>query len=108
MSCRWRRLLSHFVEKDKLTNQVADAGRLTYIQALELNQDMAPDQPRAREILNIMALLPQMQPLSDSILLADTAQNPPFMTLAGDGFVQTLTTNSAVWCLWAGRYLKTW
>ncbi len=108
MSCRWRRLLSDFVEKEKLTTQVADAGRLTYIQVLELNQGVAPDQPRARVILNVMALLPQTQPLNDSLLLADTAQNPPFMTLARDGFVQTLTTNSAVWCLWAGRYLKTW
>ncbi len=73
MSCHWRRLLSDFLEKEKLTTQVADAGRVTKIQVLELNQGVAPEQPRARVLLNVMALLPQARPVNDSLLLADVA-----------------------------------
>ena len=88
--------------------QVADVGKMTYVQLLEMNGLDTPQLPRSRVILNAMALLPRAKPLTDTLLLEDTSQNPPYMSLALDGLVPTLTTTSAVWCVSAGKYLQVW
>ena len=58
-------------------------------------------------MLNIMALLPQNHPLQVTLMFVDTAQNPPFEATPTDGLASTLTTNSQLWCMSAGRYLQT-
>ena len=79
---------------------------MTFIHALEMQGGVAPPQPRARILLNIVALLRQSQPLQDTLMLLDKSQNPPFG--ACDGLAPTLTTTSQLWCMPAGRELKTW
>ena len=108
VSCVWRGLLMAFLEKEGLAMQAADAGKMTYVQLLEMNGLDTPQLPRSRVILNAMALLPRAKPLTDTLLLGDTSQNPPYMSLAVDGLVPTLTTTSAVWCVSAGKYLQVW
>ena len=50
----------------------------------------------------------QHHPLSDTLLLVDTSQNPPFGSFPYDGMAPTFKTTSLLWCLSAGRYLHTW
>ena len=69
---------------------------------------VAPALPRARIILNIVAMRPQSKPLQDTLLLVDKSQNPGFGTWPHDGMAQTLTTTSQLWCMSAGRELKAW
>ena len=41
-------------------------------------------------------------------MLMDTSPNPGFGSWPYDGMVPTLTTNSVLWCMSAGRELKAW
>ena len=50
----------------------------------------------------------QHHPLSDTLLLVDTSQNPFFGSFPSDGMAPTFTTTSQLRCLSAGRYLHTW
>ena len=59
-------------------------------------------------MLNIAAMLPQSNPLQDTLMLVDRSQNPGFGTWSSDGMAQTLTTNSHLWCMSAGRELNAW
>ena len=81
---------------------------MSYLHCLEMQGGQGPTQPRARVLLNIMALLPQSQPLQDTLLLVDKSQNPPFGPLPTDGLAPTLTTTSQLWCMSAGRELRAW
>ena len=67
-----------------------------------------PPQHRARVLLNLYASMRQHHPLSDTLLLLYTSQNPSFGSFPTDGMVPTFTTTSQVWCLSARRYLLTW
>ena len=58
-------------------------------------------------MLNVAAMLPQSNPLQDTLMLVDKSQNPGFGSWASDGMAQTLTTNSQLWCMSAGRELTT-
>jgi hypothetical protein len=59
-------------------------------------------------LLNLYASMRQHHPLSDTLLLLDTSQNPSFGSFPTDGMAPTFTTTSQLWCLSAGRYLLTW
>ena len=83
-------------------------GKMTYIHALEMQGGVAPTQPRARIMLNIAAMLPQSRPLQDTLLLVEKSQNPGFGSWLTDGMAPTLTTNSQLWCMSAGRELGAW
>ena len=53
-------------------------------------------------------MLPQNQPLKDTLMLLDKSQNPPFGSWPTDGLAPTLTTTSQLWCMSAGRELQAW
>ena len=97
------------LEEQNIRSQAASMeGKMSYLHCLEMQGGQGPTQPRARVLLNIMALLPQSQPLQDTLLLVDKSQNPPFGPLPADGLVPTLTTTSQLWCMSAGRELRAW
>ena len=109
LQCSWRLQLHRLLEKEKLLSQAAGMeGKMTYIHALEMQGGAAPAQPRARVLLNIVAMLPQNQPLKDTLMLLDKSQNPPFGSWPTDGLAPTLTTTSQLWCMSAGRELQAW
>jgi hypothetical protein len=56
----------------------------------------------------LYAFMRQHHPLSDTLLLLDTSQNPSFGSFPTDGMAPTFTTTSQLWCLSARRYLLTW
>ena len=108
LQCAWRALLQQMLEKEGLMAAAAGmAGRMTYINALEMQGGVGPTQPRARTLLNVVAMLPQSHPLNETLLLVDKSQNPPFGSLPADGVAPTLTTTSQLWCMSAGRELTT-
>ena len=107
-SCTWRTMAMDYVTKQGILPQANDVGTMTYVQVLEMAGRKAPTQPRVRVLLNVLALLPQARPLTDTLMVGDTSQNLHFMSLATDGLVPTLTMSSAMWCLSAGRHLEVW
>ena len=107
LQCSWRSLMQHMLEKDDMMAATGNMeGKLTYIQAFEMQGGVGPTQPRGRIFLNIVSMLPQCHPLNDTLMLVDKSQNPPFGSLPDDGLVPTLTTTSQLWCMSAGRELK--
>ena len=109
VQCKWRGHLQRMLEKENLLLQARGMqGKLTYIHALEMQGGAAPMLPRSRVMLNIAALTPGSQPLQDTLMLVEKSQNPGFGSWLHDGMVQTLTTNSSLWCMSAGRELKAW
>jgi hypothetical protein len=76
--------------------------------SLRASRGTRPPQQRARVLLNLYASMRQHHPLSDTLLLLDTSQNPSFGACPTDGMVPTFTTTSQLWCLSARRYLLTW
>ena len=106
LQCTWRRQLQTMLEKEKLHSQVQTMdGKMTYLHCLEMQGGRGPVQTRSRILLNIVALLPQSQPLDSTLILVDKSQNPPFAPLLTDGLSPTLTTTSQLWCMSAGREL---
>ena len=109
LGCMWRQHLQRLLEKENLLCQTRSMhGKVAYVHALEMQGGVAPTLPRARVMLNIAAMLPQSNPLQDTLMLVDTSQNPPHGTRPHDGMAQTLTTTSQLWCMSAGRELKAW
>lgn len=108
LKCTWRSALQRMLEqKETLLAQAAGMeGKMTYIHALEMQGGAGPAQQRARVLLNIVAMLPQSQPLKETLTLVDTSQNPPFGSMPFDGLAPTLTTTSHLWCMSAGRELR--
>ena len=106
LQCTWRHHLHRLLEKENLLSQAINMhGKVTYVNALEMQGGDAPTLPRARVMLNIVAMLPQSNPLQDTLMLVDKSQNPGFGTWPSDGMAQTLTTTSQLWCMSAGREL---
>ena len=109
LRCKWRKHILVMIEKEGIQTQAASmAGKMTYMNCLEMQGGTGPKQQRTRILLNTVALLPQSLPLQDSMLLVDKSQNPPFGSWPADGMVPTLTTSSQLWCMSAGRELQTW
>ena len=50
----------------------------------------------------------QHHPLSDTLLLLGTSQNPSFGSFPTDAMAPTFTTTSQLWCWSARRYILTW
>ena len=109
LQCSWRSHLQKLLEKQGLHSQAGSMhGKMTYIHALEMQGGVAPTQPRARIMLNIAAMLPQSQPLQDTLMLVEKSQNPGFGSWPTAGMAPTLITNSQLWCMSAGRELEAW
>ena len=107
LQCMWRSHLHELLEKQNLHSQAGSMdGKMTYIHTLEMQGGVAPQQPRARIMLNIVAMLPQCRPLHDTLMLVDKSQNPGFGSWPCDGMAPTLTTASHLWCMSAGRELE--
>ena len=109
LRCSWRKHLWRLLEKENLLSRARSMlGKVTYATALEMQGGLAPTQPRVRIMLNIAAMLPQSNPLQDTLMLVDRSQNPGFGTWSSEGMAQTLTTTSHLWCMSAGRELNAW
>ena len=58
--CTWRSLLQHMLEKGDMFPRARNMeGKMSYINALEIQGGIAPTQQRVRTLLNIIALQPE-------------------------------------------------
>ena len=102
-SCSWRRLALEFLAKNVLTVGTLDdllAGcrdSMTYIQVLEAHGGRGPASGRERNLLNIMALLPPLQPIGSTNGIFDKSKVIGRGGLRTDGTVGTMLTGSSMW-----------
>ena len=80
---------------------------LTYIQALELiDHQNVPQSARERNLLNVFARLPVVQPLRSTVMIMDISQAIDRCNAKADGSVPTMATNAKMWSMRAGRALE--
>lgn len=72
-------------------------GNMTYIQVLEAYGGQGPASGRERNLLNIMALLPSLQPIGSTNGIFDKSKVAGRGGLRTDGTVGTMLTTSSMW-----------
>ena len=108
VECTWRAMFTTFIASGSTTDMVRNRrGTLTYLQVMEMNGRKGPQPPRQRVLINLIAILPDTQPLNDTLMVADVSQNPPFGDLFTQGETPVFTTSSNVWVFQAGQTLCT-
>ena len=111
-SCSWRHLALEFLSKNVLlvgTLEDLLAGykdSLTYIQVLEAYGGQGPASGRERNLLNIMALLPSLQPIGSTNGILDKTKRIGLAGLRSDGVVGTMLAGSVMWSIDDGGYTK--
>ena len=109
VECTWRAMFTTFIASGSTADMVRNRrGTLTYIQVMEMSGRKGPQQPRQRVLINLIAILPDTQPLNDTLMVGDVSQNPPF----GDNFfaqgeTPVFTTSSNVWVFQVGQTFRT-
>ena len=86
---------------------IVNDGCLTYMQALELidPQKNVPTSVRERNLLNVFARLPAVQPLRSTVMIMDISQAIDRCKPKADGSVPTMATNAKMWSIRAGKAL---
>ena len=80
---------------------------LTYVSTVEVVLGMAvPDSPRERSVLNIVARLPNYQPIASSSLVCDYSQSIAMAQIRNDGALPTVATKSIFWSFADGMQLE--
>ena len=104
-SCSWRHLALEFLSKNVLmvgTLEDLLAGykdTMTYVQVLEAYGGQGPRSARERNLLNIMALLPSLQPIGSTNGIFCKNKVIGRGGLRTDGTVGTMLTTSCMWSL---------
>lgn len=82
--------------------------RLSYTQILELHgeHDGVPTSARERNLLCLVATLPQVQPLGRSLAILDLSQAIDRIALRCDGSTPTFATGTIAWSMPDGRMLS--
>ena len=109
LGCKWRKTMTTYQSSHDVF-RVAVPGakqKLAYVHAMALHGLPAPESPRLRNFLNVVARLPEVQPLSQTLAVIDVSQTVTMASLRTDRALPTLTTRSRVFSLALGRYLTT-
>ena len=72
-------MITTWIASGSMTHMCKKRGTLTYLQAMEMHGRKGPQQPRQRVLINLIAILPDTQPLNDTLMVGDVSQNPPFL-----------------------------
>ncbi len=109
VSCAWRHHMVEFLEKNPTLcmHEPGATQKLTYTQVMALNGLPIPTSPRVLNLLNVIARMPELQPLEQTLGVIDTSQTVTMGSLRRDGAIPTLTTSSHIFCLQQGGYLST-
>ena len=89
---------------DNLLDRCKDS--LTYIQVLEAYGGQGPTSSRERNLLNIVSLMPSLQPIGSTNGILDKTKRIGITGLRSDGVVGTMLTGSTMWSLDDGGYTK--
>ena len=109
LRCKWRRQMFQFVSQHETLRRVEPeaSSRLSYVQVMALNGLETPETPRVRNVLNVIAKLPENTPLCTTMCIVDTSQTVTMASVRRDGLVPTLTTRSKLFSFRSGRFLST-
>ena len=104
--CAWRGRLVKFIEAEGLAPVIArSSGAMTYLDVLEINGGLGPDLHRKRVYTNLVAISPRSQPLNETLMVVDLAQNPPLGSLHCEGDTPTCTASTDLWVFQFGMAL---
>ena len=106
--CGWRAKAVKFVVSHFGGGLVdgSNLRKLTYCQVVELSGQTLSNSPRERNLLNIIANLPRVHPLSDTLAVFDLSQSIDRISISTNGTVPTSATNSSFICLCDGHTLN--
>ncbi len=109
LDCKWRKSMTTYQASHSIFRVRAPGTeqKLAYVQAMALNGLRSPETSRTRNFLNVIASLPQVQPLLQTLAVVDLSQTVTMAALRTDGALPTLTTGSSVFSLALGRYITT-
>lgn len=110
--CIWRQwaldtLHKHALGAGTLEN-LLDGCRdsLTYVQVLEAYGGHGPASSRERNMLNVISLMPSLQPIGSTNGIFDKTKTIGLSGLRSDGVAGTMLTGSTMWSLDDGGYTK--
>ena len=75
----------------------ASQDRLTYVQVVEIYGGSVSKSPRERNLLNVLALMPCLQPIGSTGGICDKSQRISRTGLRTDGNVGTMVTGASMW-----------
>lgn len=109
LDCAWRRNHDDFLKKPRregtLKEKIAPDG-LTYCQLADMAHVPLPVAARTRNMLNIMALLPECENLGQSYAVLDITQSIDRTSLRTDGQMFTIGTGSVPFIMKLARELE--
>ena len=111
-TCAWRQTHKQFMTKMLASHGVPIGDvvqwfndKMTYVALIELMGYPGPKSCRERNMLNIMSLLPDVQPMGHMPAIFDISQTIGFDSLHCDGSVGTMATSSVLWSIPDARAL---
>ena len=108
LNCEWRLKAKTYIDNNLKNMEQHMLEEITYLQAIELFSVIdcrGPSSPRERNMLNIMARKPNLQPLSKSFAVMDTSASIDHASINASGAVPTLGVNATPWVFALGRFL---
>ena len=118
LKCEWRKKATEFI-MNTLKLDVDENGKIeqhllaeiTYLQAIELFSGLAvarlgPASPRERNMLNLAARKPNLQPLNKSLAVMDISCSIDHVSPNASGAVPTIGTNALPWVFALGKCLN--
>jgi hypothetical protein len=109
MNCTWRRKAVAFIDS-KFSPNVMDRvalDKLNYCHVLELSGVQCCTSARERNLLNVIAALPIVQPLWGTYACIDTSQGIDRLSFRTDGTIPCPARNSRMFSFRDGRHLTT-
>ncbi len=110
LDCGWRKKMLSFIEQQFGVGwlQESQSRKITYIEALEQQGVAGPRSSRERNLLNVLALLPRMHPLSGTRAVFDISQSINRISPKYDGSIPTIATNSSMFVMKTGQHMTLW
>ena len=105
--CIWRKSAANFMEKhcDEMIQQELKQPQMSYLQLADLQGVDTPKQARVRHLLNVIARLPEIQPIHASLALVDLTQSLDRRPFRVDGCCLPIATNTVLWSMKLGKLL---
>ena len=105
--CAWRQHAQDYIKLKLKRDEFHDheKAKITYIQALELQGQEAPQSARERNLLNLISLEPKLHPFQQTWGVIDLSQRINQSSLKTDGSVQTGATNTVYFMFNIGKQI---
>ena len=112
INCEWRKTHKKFIDTKLAQNGVPYdevvqfyAGKMPYVALIELMGFPGPKNSRERNLLNVLSLMPDAQPLGHAPAVFDKSQTIDYVGMHVDGSIGTMATGCSMWSLPDARVL---